>query len=245
MKKIILLLIVWSIISFPSEAQQKDTLIFAVGKIFNQATKEPVSARISYQSLPYGNIVGILNGSSYSIPLYGNEKYSIVIDAAGFAQSKYTLDPATANGDRRVVQDVPLGLVSTVGTVVPAAVAATHKTHEVGKVIRLDALIFQQRSSIISPESYPELNGVAQMLHANSDMVIQLEGHTDTRGDAKLNLKLSQQRVDAVRDYLLSRGVAKSKVKTKAFGGSKPLSTANTEEAHKLNRRVEARILEN
>ncbi len=245
MKKIILLLIVWPLISFPSEAQQKDTLIYAVGKIFNQETKEPVSAKIFYQSLPYGNIVGMLNGSSFSIPLYGNAKYSIIIEAAGFAQSKYTLDPATANGDRKVVQDIPLGLVTTVNPVVPAAVAATHKTHEVGKVIRLDALIFQQRSSIISPESYPELNGVAEMIRKNPDMVIQLEGHTDTRGDAKLNLKLSQQRVDAVRDYLLSKGVAKHEVKTKAFGGTLPLSRENTEEAHKLNRRVEARIIEN
>jgi len=48
-----------------------------------------------------------------------------------------------------------------------------------------------------------------------------------------------------VRDYLISKGVAKSKVKTKAFGGTMPLTRENTEEAHKLNRRVEARILEN
>ena len=235
----------WSLISFPSGAQQNDTLIYAVGKIFNQANKEPVSAKISYQSLPYGNIVGLLNGSSFSIPLYGNEKYSITIEASGFAPSKYVLDPATSNADRKVVQDVPLGLTATAAPVVPASVAATHTTHEVGKIIRLDALIFQQRSSIISPESYPELNTVAQMLHANPKMVIQLEGHTDTRGDAKLNLRLSQQRVDAVRDHLLSRGVAKYKVKTKAFGGTMPLSRENNEEAHKLNRRVEARILEN
>ena len=115
----------------------------------------------------------------------------------------------------------------------------------VGKVMRLDALIFQQRSAIISPESYPELNSVAQMLHENPNMIIQLEGHTDTRGDAKLNLKLSEDRVDAVRDYVISRGVAKTRVKLKAFGGTMPLSRENTEEAHKLNRRVEVRILDN
>ena len=83
------------------------------------------------------------------------------------------------------------------------------------------------------------------MLHSNPNMVIQLEGHTDTRGDAKLNLKLSEQRVDAVRDYLIRRGVKKERVKLKAFGGSQPLSKENTEEAHKLNRRVEVRIIDN
>ena len=111
--------------------------------------------------------------------------------------------------------------------------------------MRLDALIFQQRSSIISPESYAELNSVAEMLQSNPKMVIQLEGHTDTRGDAKMNLKLSEQRVEAVQKYLYSKGVAQQKVKTKAFGGTRPLSRENTEEAHKLNSRVEARILEN
>ena len=241
MKKIILLLIVWLLISFPSEAQQKDTLIYVVGKIFNQETKEPVSAKISYQSLPYGNIVGLLSGSSFSIPLYGNERYSMTVEAPGFPPSKYILDPASANAERKVVQDVPLGLVTPV---IPAAVAAT-ATHHVGKVMRLDALIFQQRSSIISPESYAELNSVAEMLQSNPKMVIQLEGHTDTRGDAKMNLKLSEQRVEAVQKYLYSKGVAQQKVKTKAFGGTRPLSRENTEEAHKLNRRVEARILEN
>ncbi len=238
MKKINVLMLVGALMSFASMAQQKDTLIYATGKIFNYETKEPVVAKISYQSLPYGNKVGMLSGNSFSFPLYDNEKYSITVEAPGFSPAKYMLDPASANADRKVIQDIALGL--------PASAAKTAETtHTVGKVMRLDALIFQQRSSVISPESYPELNTVAEMLHTNPKMVIQLEGHTDTRGDAKMNLKLSQQRVDAVRDYLLKRGVAKNKVKTKAFGGALPLSMDNNEQAHKLNRRVEARILEN
>jgi OOP family OmpA-OmpF porin len=48
-----------------------------------------------------------------------------------------------------------------------------------------------------------------------------------------------------VKDYLVSRGVAKNRIVPKAFGGSMPFSKENTEEAHKLNRRVEVRILEN
>lgn len=230
-------LVVFSLFSLAAFAQQ-DSLIYAVGKVFNHDTKEPITAQISYQSEPYGNIVGTVSGSSFSFPMYGKVRYSIVVEAPGFASSKYLLDPATANAEKKVVQDIPLGLPP------PAAQTAT-TAHHVGKVMRLDALVFQQRSAIISPESYPELNNVAQMIHDNPSMVIQLEGHTDTRGDAKLNLKLSEQRVDAVRDYLIRRGVSKNRVKLKAFGGTMPLSTENTEEAHKLNRRVEVRILEN
>ncbi|NJM26972.1 MAG: OmpA family protein [Bacteroidia bacterium] len=76
-------------------------------------------------------------------------------------------------------------------------------------------------------------------------MVIQLEGHTDYQGDPKDNLKLSQQRVNAVKEYLVGRGIKSGRVKTKAFGGSMPLSRDDTPEAHRMNRRVELRILEN
>lgn len=220
-----------------AHGQSADSLIYAVGKITNHSNKELVSAKISYQSLPYGNIVGVLSGSEFSIPLYGNEKYSITVEAPGFAPAKYMLDPAVAvNG--RVIQDIELGLPAPAATAAPTA-------HHVGKVMRLEALIFQLRSAVISPESYPELNTVADMLHSNPNMVIQLEGHTDTRGDKNLNLKLSEDRVEAVRNYLVRRGVSKSRIKLKAFGGSQPLSMENTEEAHKLNRRVEVRIIEN
>ena len=237
MKKHFLLLALAGL-AFVSRAQENDQYIHASGKITNHATQEPVVARVSYRSEPYGNIVGVMNGSEYSFPLYVNAKFTVTAEAAGFAPSKHLLDPATATVDRKVIQNIELGK-PVVATPVDAPV------HHVGKVIRLEALIFHQRSSVISPESYPELNTVAEMMHSNPKMVIQLEGHTDTRGDAKLNLKLSEQRVDAVRDYLIRRGVSKNRVKLKAFGGSSPISTENTETAHKLNRRVEARIIEN
>jgi len=236
MKTSLLLALVVSL-GLTARGQNADSIIYAVGKITNHSTKESVSAKISYQSLPFGNIVGVLNGSEFSIPLYGNEKYSISVEAPGYAPVKYMLDPATAVGGK-VTQNVELGLPVAAATAAPVA-------HHVGKVMRLEALIFQQRSSVISPESYPELNTVSDMLHSNPNMVIQLEGHTDTRGDKDLNLKLSQQRVESVRNYLVRRDVSKSRIKIKAFGGSQPLSHENTEEAHKLNRRVEVRIIEN
>jgi len=218
--------------------QAPDTLIYAQGKIVNALTKEPVFARISYQSLPYGSKVGFLSGVSFSFPLYDGEKYSIIVEAAGFAPSKYMLDPAEANGERRVIKDIELNIPS-------GAANNAETTHTVGKVMRLDDLIFDAGKAKIAPSSYPELDEVALMLKNNPRMVIQLEGHTDTRGDAKLNLKLSQDRVNAVKTYLISKGGNKNKIKTKAFGGNQPLSLENTEEAHALNRRVELRVLEN
>lgn len=230
--------LLFSMCSLTSFGQAPDTLIYAQGKIVNGVTKEPIVARISYQSLPYGNKVGFQSGNSFSFPLYDGEKYSVIVEAPGFAPSKYLLDPAEANTERRVIKDIELNL----------PISASHNaetTHTVGKVMRLDDLIFDAGKAKISPSSYPELDEVGLMLKNNPRMVIQLEGHTDTRGDAKLNMKLSQDRVTAVKNYLVAKGGNKNKIKTKAFGGTQPLSQENTEEAHALNRRVELRVLEN
>jgi outer membrane protein OmpA-like peptidoglycan-associated protein len=216
-----------------SLCQTEDSLIVAQGKILSASTKEPVTARITYQSLPYGNKVGVLNNNAYSFPMFGHEKYSIIVEAPGYSVAKYMLDPAEAKDGKNVIKDIEL----TAGSSAPST--------EVGKVIRLDNLIFQVGKARLSPDSNSELEAVLNMMQQNKKMVIQLEGHTDFQGDPKENLKLSQMRVDAVKKYLVEKDIAKARIKTKAFGGSQPLSRDNTPEAHRLNRRVELRILEN
>lgn len=236
-KKLLIFWVFTGLVSY-GYAQNQDTLIYATGKITSAETHEPVVARISYQSLPYGGVVGTLSGSSYRFPLFDKERYSITVEAAGYSPSKYMLDPAEANEERIVLKDIELGLPS-------GAADVAHETHTEGKVLVLKELIFEQGRAKISAKSFAELDKVVAMINQNPKMIIQLEGHTDTRGDAKANLKLSESRVEAVKDYLVSKNIAKSKVKTKAFGGTAPISNEDTEEAHRLNRRVELRILKN
>lgn len=216
-------------------AQVADSLVFAEGRILNAETKEPVTARITYQSLPYGNMVGVVNNNSYSFPMLEKTKYSIVVEASGYDVAKYMLDPAEANADRKLVKHIELS---------KGAATAGGMNLAVGNVIRLNNLIFQVGKSKISEESYDELKVLSEILKEHPSMVIQLEGHTDFVGDAKENMKLSQARVDAVRDHLVSTGIAKNRIKTKAFGGTQPLSREDSPEAHRENRRVELRILE-
>ena len=174
------------LIAATTYCQTADSLIYAEGKILNAATKEPVTARVTYQSLPYGNKIGTLNNSTYSFPLFDNEKYSIIIEAPGYTTAKYMIDPAEANENRKVIKDIELA----VGEI---------KKHEVGHVMRLDNVIFPVGKSRINEESYSELDVVVDMMQENPTMVIQLEGHTDYQGDPKDNLKLSQERVESVQ----------------------------------------------
>jgi OOP family OmpA-OmpF porin len=223
------------LIAFSSAAQeQTDSLIYAEGKVVNAITKEPIAARITYQSLPYGNKIGVINNSTYSFPMFDNEKYAIIVEANGFTTAKYMLDPATADSNKKVIKDIELSDGNK-----------PKSEHAVGQVMRLNNLIFEVGKSRIDPESFGELDILVNMMNENPTMVIQLEGHTDYLGNTKENLKLSQERVESVKGYLAGKGIAKARLKTKAFGGLQPLSRDNTPEAHRLNRRVEVRILAN
>jgi outer membrane protein OmpA-like peptidoglycan-associated protein len=226
---------------------QEDTLVYATGKITSSVSKEPVVARVTYESLPYSSHVGMLNGSDYRFALFDREKYSITVEAPGFAKAKFMLDPAAAQ-DRVVTLNIELARAdgpAPAGAATSEAPRTRTHEHHVGKVIPLPNLTFQQSKAKIQPESFKELDEIVNMLHVNQRMIIQLEGHTDFRGDPKENMKLSEARVVAVRDYLVSKGIGKHKVKTKAFGGTQPLTRDNTEAARSMNRRVEVRILEN
>jgi outer membrane protein OmpA-like peptidoglycan-associated protein len=170
--------------------------------------------------------------------LFDNEKYELTVVAPGYAPSKYMLDPAEANSERKVIKNIELGLPVS-------AVKVAEETHTAGKLMRLDNLIFNAGTSKLESSSYEELDHVLKMLKDNPKMIIQLEGHTDFQGSPTANMKLSQDRVDAIKNYLTSKGASKNSIKTKAFGGTQPISRENTEEAHKLNRRVELRVLQN
>ncbi|MCX8492318.1 MAG: OmpA family protein, partial [Cyclobacteriaceae bacterium] len=114
---------------------------------------------------------------------------------------------------------------------------------EVGTIVNLKNVLFYTGTTTLLDESYPELDAVVDFLKENTKVEIQLEGHTDNRGDAKKNMTLSQERVARIKTYLVSRGILGKRVKGKGFGGTKPIATEDSEESRKLNRRVEFLIV--
>jgi outer membrane protein OmpA-like peptidoglycan-associated protein len=103
-------------------------------------------------------------------------------------------------------------------------------------------VFFVQSKATLLPESYPELDRLVQIMKDNRTIEIQLEGHTDGRGDPKANLELSEQRVEAVKHYLITKGISEKRIVGKGFGGAKPVVSNDTEENRQLNRRVEFKI---
>jgi outer membrane protein OmpA-like peptidoglycan-associated protein len=101
------------------------------------------------------------------------------------------------------------------------------------------AVLFSTGKSVLLPGAKDRLNKVADVLKDNPNRKITVEGHTDSTGKAATNDKLSQQRADAVKDYLMIRGVPSKQITTKGFGASHPIASNATTEGRAENRRVE------
>jgi outer membrane protein OmpA-like peptidoglycan-associated protein len=107
------------------------------------------------------------------------------------------------------------------------------------KTLILEGVTFETGKSTLTPESEAILNGVAESLVANDTIRVQVTGHTDNTGSLAVNRRLSRARADAVRTYLISRGVAESRLTARGFGPDQPVASNKTAEGRAQNRRVE------
>jgi OmpA-OmpF porin, OOP family len=102
---------------------------------------------------------------------------------------------------------------------------------------------FEFNKATIRPESYPILNDVAAVLKDNPQLNIMIEGHTDAVGGVEYNQKLSDRRAQSVKAFLVSKGVASSRLATKGQGKLQPIASNDTAVGRALNRRVEFLIV--
>ena len=98
-------------------------------------------------------------------------------------------------------------------------------------------------ATIVGDLSFAILDEVAQVLYDATEMEVRIEGHTDSQGAASYNLTLSQDRADAVRAYLIERGIEADRLRAVGFGEESPIDDNSTESGRATNRRVEFHIL--
>ena len=102
-----------------------------------------------------------------------------------------------------------------------------------------EKLYFAWNQATLETASYPVLDEVVQALKDNKNFKVQVEGHTDSSGSDDHNQTLSEQRAEAVVDYLAAHGIAKDRLVSKGFSSSVPLDTNSTAAGRENNRRVE------
>jgi len=157
----------------------------------------------------------------YNLKLKAGAQYYFSASAKGFMDYTDVLDLSSADGSMPVVKDIELSRM------------------EVGKTITLNKIIFKQGIAEMMPQSFDELDKLVVMMKENAKMEIELSGHTDNQGNAKMNVQLSEDRVKAVKDYLVAKGIDKKRIDGRGYGGVRPISSNATDATRKLNRRVE------
>jgi OOP family OmpA-OmpF porin len=198
--------------------------IFQVyGRVTNGKTNTPVTATLTFHSDSIYSTVAGPDGR-YRIKIPSVHEYTLRVEATGFVGNFEKLDVRTYEM-KSLEMNFKLQPI------------------EIGATVNLKSVLFQQSTYNLLPESNDELDLVVSFLKVNPKVEILLTGHTDNRGQAEHNLRLSQKRVERVKGYLVSKGINGKRIAGKGFGGTKPIADNNTEETRRLNRRVEFTIV--
>ena len=119
-------------------------------------------------------------------------------------------------------------------------------THSLSSKIEFTSLEFEHGKSILTDEMTKDLDKIANFLLDNPNINLRISGHTDSAGDTDFNLRLSQERADAIMEYLVnSGGVQPQKIIAKGYGSTQPIRNEETEADRRLNRRVEFELYRN
>jgi len=111
-----------------------------------------------------------------------------------------------------------------------------------GTILVINDLLFDTGGTNLKPQSQRRLEPLVQYLKGNEQREIIIEGHTDSMGNPEINKRLSLQRADAVKEFLILRGIFPTRIETRGFGEEVPVATNTTNAGRSLNRRVEVVI---
>jgi OOP family OmpA-OmpF porin len=107
------------------------------------------------------------------------------------------------------------------------------------KIELKQAVFFDTNKATIKPVSFPLLDDVASALRDNPKIKVEVQGHTDSQGNDAFNKKLSQNRAESVRTYLIKKGITSDRMVAKGYGEDQPLEDNRTADGRSKNRRVE------
>ena len=118
------------------------------------------------------------------------------------------------------------------------------RTVRVTKEINLYAktILFDVNKSVVKTQAEFILDNIAKIINENDDFNFIIEGHTDNTGVAEHNLQLSQERADAIKAYLIRKGVKAKRLEAKGYGQTRPIESNDTERGREINRRVEINV---
>ncbi len=193
-------------------------------------TKNNPLSGVEISLLPSGGIRSKLvtdnNGNFTTMPLDARTRYQIIAVKTGYDTARTEITIPVSAEELQPVYNVMLEMKPS-------------------KKIILSALVlFDFAKFDLRPEAKRDINNIVSMMKENPEITLTLDGHTDSRGSAAYNEKLSLQRANAVRDYMIEQGVSPQRIRAFGWGYRKPVNQCKpkvhcTEAEHQENRRVE------
>lgn len=216
--------------------QKNASIALLKGTVLDESGKALLDVKITVTDNATHKVVGEYRANSktgnYLFVLTGGKNYNIAYEAKGFLFYSYNVYVPIKTNYFEIVKTVQL----------PKMV--------VGSVVVLENIFFEEDKASLTPESTPELDYVSRFLKANTKLMVQISGYTDSKGNNDYNKKLSMDRAKVVVNALVLKGIDAKRLVAKGYGeespsvpNQKPDGTDNPV-GRQLNRRVDLRIIQ-
>ena len=218
----------WNIYSFELYPEARPKAVFiAKGSLENESGEPITNATIE---VSYAN-----KSESETIRVNGNDgKYAVVVKADEPQDVMLTVKKEGHAFDSKIIEKETVAENKTVRNS-----DLTLRKIEVGKPYTINDILYNTASADLSKRSQFVLKQFAKFLKDNPTIKITIQGHTDDEGDNERNLKLSQERADGVKAYLVNLGVNKERMIAKGFGETQPKAPNTSENNKAQNRRTD------
>jgi OOP family OmpA-OmpF porin len=198
---------------------RRGNFVVVTGKVYDGATLSPAQADVSVRESRNDSLVVTTKteNGSYSVELQPEQSYRISVEATGY--------------EPRVI-----------------SIKTKKRSQEVKSLVRLTkekfnspliGVQFDQSSESLDDKAKQSLDSMAAYFNRRIDLKVVLKGHTDNQGDFSKNLALSEQRVLAVKSYLIEKGILSERIVGAGYGSARPSQFNLSEEQRRKNRRVE------
>ncbi len=204
--------------------------VFVKGRVLHKETLEPIQADVVFENMEDGSIYNKVKttgpNAEYEIVLPLGGRFGFFADAENYLAENQQMSTVNRALNEVIEKDL---------YVVPL---------EIGQSIRLNNIFFEFAKATLTEESSHELDRILPYFEKFPGLKIELSGHTDAIGSDAANQKLSEDRANSVREYLIHSGIRIDKIVAVGYGESVPVATNDTDEGRQLNRRVEFKVLD-
>lgn len=220
--------------TLPRDKQVKYVSSYVYGTVKDKLTGRPLKARIELYDVDKNERLSFVESDSvtgkYLMVLTRGAEYALYVNRGGYLFQSLNFNYADSDVTGGVPEPIEQNIILD-----PV---------RAGTVTVLKNIFFDTDSYALKEKSITELQRVIRFLQENPTVRIEISGHTDNTGQPAYNQKLSENRAQAVSNYLISNGIDKFRISARGYGHTRPVTGNDTPEGRQFNRRIEFRVLE-